>query len=606
MGILSARCRPWLLAMCCAACGPDPFTTQVVVLGQPRFRGSQTTSLYLPMSDGIRIAVEVSVPTPLPADTGLPALLEMTRYWRAREGEGLSYRAGEALRRGFAVITIDERGTGASFGTWPHPWSARSLTDFAEVVDWVVAQPWSNGRVGAAGISYPGMAAQLLAGELHPAVRVVIPASTQWDLYREIGFPGGILLEWFLKTWSDLVRQLDRNQWPAGIPGVPSGAYQVKRVAADTTGALLAQAVAGHASNGDVYQEFRNVVYRDDPGGSGIRLDQLSPHARRDRLATSGVAIYSSGSWLDHGTADAVIRRFVALPNLHRALIGAWSHGLDRQSSPFGAPGDAVPDYATQWGESLIYAAGHLTPGAAPDGRRLLRYYTMGEEAWKVTATWPVSGTEYQRWFLGADHSLVRTAPTGAQGQDRYLVDFSATTGDRSRWHTPLTGAAVEYPDRADQDGKLLVYQSGPLASDLEITGYPVVTLHLTSTHADGAFFVYLEAVDSSGGVRYVTEGQFRALHRKVAGTDPSESVEVPWHSFTRADGEPLVPGQVATLEFALHPTSVLIRRGHRLRVAIAGHDAGAFLRIPAAGDPEVRIERNSVYPSGIVLPVVP
>jgi putative CocE/NonD family hydrolase len=130
--------------------------------------------------------------------------------------------------------------------------------------------------------------------------------------------------------------------------------------------------------------------------------------------------------------------------------------------------------------------------------------------------------------------------------------------------------------------------------------------LYVTSTHSDGALFVYLEDVDPTGAVRYVTEGQLRALHRRVAAATTPEGLALPHRTFARAEGEPLVPGEVARLEFALHPTSVRMRKGHRLRLAVAGHDAGAFVRIPVMGDPVVTIERNSSYPSGIVLPIVP
>ena len=78
-----------------------------------------------------------------------------------------------------------------------------------------------------------------------------------------------------------------------------------------------------------------------------------------------------------------------------------------------------------------------------------------------------------------------------------------------------------------------------------------------------------------------------------------------PYHSFKRADMMPLVPGEVAELSFGLLPTSALIRKGHRIRIGIAGHDAGTFLRIPASGTPVISVERNSVHASYIDLPVI-
>ena len=67
----------------------------------------------------------------------------------------------------------------------------------------------------------------------------------------------------------------------------------------------------------------------------------------------------------------------------------------------------------------------------------------------------------------------------------------------------------------------------------------------------------------------------------------------------------PLVPGQVAELKFGLQPISVLVKKGHRLRVAIAGHDKDTFIRVPAEGTPTVAVQRNSRGLSMIDLPVI-
>jgi predicted acyl esterase len=52
-------------------------------------------------------------------------------------------------------------------------------------------------------------------------------------------------------------------------------------------------------------------------------------------------------------------------------------------------------------------------------------------------------------------------------------------------------------------------------------------------------------------------------------------------------------------------PTSVLIPAGHRLRLAIAGHDKDTFARYPAEGDPVMTIYRNTAHPSRLVIPVI-
>jgi putative CocE/NonD family hydrolase len=161
------------------------------------------------------------------------------------------------------------------------------------------------------------------------------------------------------------------------------------------------------------------------------------------------------------------------------------------------------------------------------------------------------------------------------------------------------------YGERAEAGEHMLTYTSPPLAEDTEITGYPVVTLYVTSTETDGAFYVYLEDVDPTGRVTYVTEGQLRAIHRKVCADTPPYTMQVPYHSFEEADAMPLAPGELAELSFGLQPTSVLINKGHRIRIGVAGHDAGTFARVPARGTPVITIARNRRYASYVDLPVV-
>ena len=102
-----------------------------------------------------------------------------------------------------------------------------------------------------------------------------------------------------------------------------------------------------------------------------------------------------------------------------------------------------------------------------------------------------------------------------------------------------------------------------------------------------------------------MTEGLLRSIHRKVSTDKPPYELQVPYHSFKEANAMPMVPGEIAEITFGLLPTSVLIRKGHRVRISIAGHDAGTFVRIPQIGTPAITIARNSQHASFIDLPVV-
>lgn len=47
-------------------------------------------SVYVPMADGVRLAVDICLPKPMPREAKLPALYTATPYWRAEEGVPLS------------------------------------------------------------------------------------------------------------------------------------------------------------------------------------------------------------------------------------------------------------------------------------------------------------------------------------------------------------------------------------------------------------------------------------------------------------------------------------------------------------------------------------
>jgi putative CocE/NonD family hydrolase len=591
----------------------------------PRYAGTRTSSFYIPMRDGVELAVEVILPEDLEAGARIPALLSQTRYWRAKEMRVPFkwFLTPEVLEpddrdlklfftsQGYALVLLDVRGTGASFGAWPHPWPDDSVSDAADVVDWIVSQPWSDGNVGGYGISYVGTTAELLAVPDHPAVKAVIPMFNHPDAFTDIAFPGGIFHQRFTKSWSDFDRNLDRNVVPEEFGFLGRLLLRgVKPVDGDRGRRLLRKAVREHASNGHAFSLARPLDYRDSrPEGIELTVEAVTVHRFKKEIEGSRAISFGWGSWMDAGTADAVIRRFLTFDNAGGGTIGAWEHCGRFNASPYRSP-DAPPSptLRQQWCEMLRFFDERLKVADHPDeGERTLFYYTMGEEKWQATSVWPPEGTALQRWHLAADGELSPGEPDAETGSDSYTVDFEANTGESNRWWEmgAVVGKTVVYGDRSGAASHLLTYTTPPLARDLEITGYPVVTLYVTSTHEDVALFVYVEDVDETGRVFYATEGQLRALHRRVSSEPSPYRLQVPYHSFREEDAMPLVPGELAEITFGLHPTSVLIRKGHRIRVGIAGHDQGTFVRIPAEGTPVITIARNRVHASCIDLPAV-
>jgi predicted acyl esterase len=77
--------------------------------------------------------------------------------------------------RGYAVVTVDARGTGASFGTINILFGDKEVSDYGAVADWITGQPWSNGKVGAYGFSCRGMTAANIASLPKASIKAVAP-----------------------------------------------------------------------------------------------------------------------------------------------------------------------------------------------------------------------------------------------------------------------------------------------------------------------------------------------------------------------------------------------------------------------------------------------
>jgi hypothetical protein len=266
-------------------------------------------------------------------------------------------------------------------------------------------------------------------------------------------------------------------------------------------------------------------------------------------------------------------------------------------------------DYRQHILELLRFFGSHLNGvevATLIPGQKPVRYFTMVEDRWKEADSWPPPNTTTRTYFLTAGDALSSEMPASSDGFDDYRVDYSAGTSASSRWDSLIGGLrnAKVYPDRVEQDEKLLVYTSYPLAEQMEVTGHPLVKLYVTSTARDGNFLAYLEDVDEQGGVTYVTEGMLRAMHRKLSDRTPPYRDLVPYRTFSRADAALLEPGEVAELVFDLLPTSYLFRAGHSIRLALAGADKDHFF-IPPGEPPVLCFYRDSARASRIDLPVM-
>jgi len=564
-------------------------------------------SVYVTMPDGVKIAADVYLPRGLTDDQRLPAVLRQIRYYRSvafRWPFNIWIDNVPAIlntivaQHRYAAIVTDVRGSGASFGSRAQEWSPKEVRDGSSVVDWIVAQPWSNGRVGAVGGSYDGASAEFLLSTRNPAVKAAIVMSAPFDTYTDLAFPGGLNLQSFTDQWTPSTRILDFNELPdvtAGWLGklVLLGVNPVN----DDWNALRA-AIQAHHANYDGSAFIRSLEFRDDRSRSGLRIDAMSPARRIAAERAADVPTYSVSGWFDGAYQSAAIKRFI---NVHapgsRLLLGPWDHSRAHMIDPLRKtpPYDLLAEMLRFFD---CYLKGDRNGFAALPP---VTYYTIGD-GWHVAPTWPPPGIRLTRYYFDPNHALRRREAVRSLDAE-YHVTGATRTGKTARWDS-LTGPWTSYADRRREDAKLLVYQSPPLKADLDVTGSPIVTLRVRSSARDVAFFVYLEDVDEHGHVFYATEGELRAIDRRLSEAKPPFHMLVPYHSFLRRDARPLDPGHTESLVFGLLPVSWLFQSGHSIRVAIACADTDHFRAIlPAPA--MMRVYEGGDEASSIDLPVL-
>ena len=579
----------------------------------PEYDRIKSLSFYLPMSDGVELAVDLHLPRRLGSGQRVPTIIHQTRYWRSIDirtpfdlfVDGRFQLWGSYRRyfvtRGYAWVDIDVRGTGASFGTWEHSYWHREVRDGAEILDWIIAQPWSNGKVGAWGVSYAGGAAEFLLTTQHPALRAAAPMYSPFDVYDEIGFPGGMRARWYLDRWAEINRRLDRNEAPVVRWHHRLAVRGVRPVDGNEGRVRLRKALFERGSNVDINEEASQVIFRDDVSSRIAGIDSMSPHAFAKLTRAAGVPVYSYSGWLDGAYQHGAIRRFLTLAHPHdKLIIGPWDHGGRHNVSPFAQTRASFDHHA----ELLKFFDFHLMGLATGvDREPRVHYYTMGAEVWRASEEWPPQATGELLFHL-AHHGGLSEELDAETGSDHIEVDAKLGSGPMTRW-TGLLGStenAVLYPDWGQFGERALTYTSPVLSTALEVTGHPTMKLYVSADAEDASVFVVLEDVAPDGEVHYVTEGSLRALHRDSVGSSPPYRDPVPVLLYNRAGAAPLGPEKVAVLHFDLLPTSYQFPAGHRMRLSIATVDADYF--DPIDGLTELSLHRGGEHASSLRLPI--
>ncbi len=617
-------------ALACAPAGGDiPAGEEHAGFGaytrEATYDGANRYSVYVPMPDGVRVSVDYFIPTAggVEASAPLPTILHYTRYTRARvvqdeDGESRIVSQGgqdpilqHMLHRGYTVAVADARGTGASFGVHNGPFSLEETADSHHIVEWIAAQPWSDGNVGMQGRSYPGMTQYQAATQAPPALKAIFPEMAGPSAYDFV-FRGGTYKNEFIDTWGAGTRAADLSTAAAPADEDPDGALRDAAVAEHAAN-LWAQDLVGAES-----AAFRDWVHETETARADwnniATIDDL------EAIDASGIAIYHMVGWYDIFTSQQPMLYASLKAAPQKMVIGPWVHGGS------GYAGDVHKAEFLRWYDHwlkgietgvmdeppvhyYVMEGNHTLPNDPAVELSLDEKRSEDGSTWIATDVWPPEGLATRRFQLAAGGALGDSP--GDPGHDEYTVDYSSAVGSFSRWMNGHGARRKDRPgatffdERSAENGKALTYTTEPMTEATTITGYPVLRLSVTSTHDDGDFFVYLEEVDADGRSHYVTEGALRASYRAVAEA-PWNDFGLPFHRGNQDDVEPLPDGP-AELLIDLMGTAITIDEGHRLRLTIAGADAANHALYPdpqGVDAPTVTVHRGGENGSWLDVPV--
>lgn len=567
-------------------------------------------SMYITMRDECRIAVDVYLPQGASPTALFPALLLFTPYFRrfkrklnstAIANPNTSKFSDYFVPRGYAVVVIDVRGTGASFGTRDGFRSPSERLDSEEIADWVVSQAWSNGLLGATGISYLGAASDFLASTGHKAVKAIAPLFSVWDTYSDNYFPGGMQCTSLTQTYDTLMKALDLDQreYLKEYQYFASPDYQgPQAVDEDKDESLLRLAVAEHQSNFRQTDFMADLCYREEglPYDESYSSASISPYYYNHGVRKD-VAILSMSGWMDGaGYANGAIARFLTLDkNPRHLVIGPWDHGARIDVSPWRSaeePSFSILGCTLRFFDTYLM---NMDTGLCTEPP--VAYFKLHEEAWADANTWPPQA-HTTSLYISDEKKLNAKA---SDGFTCYQAKPDTGTGFETRYER-IAGMDSRhyYYDWQGRTQNMIFWDCDKLQTETTIAGHAVLELVASFSEPDAGIFVYLTEIEADGTERYVTEGVLRALFREEQQPPDNIRINWPFHSYHRQSAQPLEQGAEQRLTIALLPTAWTFSKGSQLRLSIAGADKDHFKKVPHGKMPIIKINHSKTK---LVLP---
>lgn len=461
------------------------------------------TDVSIPMRDGKALAADVWLPK---AEGKYPAVLIQTPYNKKNMGAPISGEvkdAGEVGRGAvsdtlglldrehYAYVVVDWRGfydsKDAMEGLDRKAWR-RGLDGF-DTVEWIAAQPWSDGQVGTWGGSALGKQQLDTAAEQPPHLVCCVPLIAAMGQRYEFYYEAGCYLEAHVKTL-------------------------------DVLGYGVSKMVLGNPRPG-------TMIWK--------ATEKLTYHPEKIQVP----CLMISG-WWDH-YPDFVIATFEDIvasggPKAKegsRLLLGPWDHtgvGLAKQ-------GDR--DFKGAELESARSAKAYLDfwmLGKKDNGwdkTPRVRWWRLNQEGWAGGESWSALTRKTASLWLGCDGKITAQCPNESASR-AYVCDPKDPTPTLGGANLPPVPHGPHLENDLDARKDLLVYSTGKLASSLALNGKAGLSLEVEVDRPCCDFMARLCDVDPEGHVYLIADAARRLWdvkageRRKVTLSFPTTAVSWP------------------------------------------------------------------------------
>ncbi len=442
------------------------------------------------------------------------------------------------VEQGYAYAHADVRGAGRSEGEYGFL-DRKEQEAHYDVIEWLGAQPWSNGKIGSIGQSYYCMSQWFMAAQNPPHLACVGAYDGLTDLYNFFGYTGGIEKS-YLSFWYGLAVRTP-NQFPAN-GGHPR---------------LMSQDIPGEAMSHPLYDDY----WRE--------------RSAKEQVHKIKVPVYSIGVW--------------AKQELH---LAGNIDGFQKAQGPkklylCGTPTSttAQTDFASIafHEEFMLPFYDHYLKGSNTSYlERPVVQYDVRHGKRKASKSWPPEGVQTKRLFLqGGPSGSVRSLNDGSLSEQKASgIDATSYSYPDPGWTVGLGTATLKPGAAPDTVGRVLTFTSRPLDQAIELAGNATLVLYFSSTADDTDFIVKVSEqlprseVDIAAGLQpgfeVVTKGWLRA---SIATAEKEEAAS-DWPVYSYSKREALVPGQVYRIAIPMQAMAYRFRARSAIRLEIANHDS--------------------------------